>query len=136
MAAQGVETGSMKCIRRLAAISALLLLAPSATAEEAAAGLPRAFIDGAGQGWRALGADDFENVNCADDTWTWQDGAARCTGNPVGVIASRKTFTNFELVTEWRHRLRSLNRLPLPRIRRFPGRVPQAPDPRTALIAR
>ena len=93
----------MKNKGRLAVLSTLLLLAPPAGADEPAADLRKAFIDGAGEDWRALGADDFENVNCAEDTWTWKDGAAHCTGNPVGVIASKETFTNFELVAEWRH---------------------------------
>ena len=46
-------------------------------------------LAGPGEGWRALGEDDFENVNCHDDTWTWKDGTAHCTGKPVGVIASQ-----------------------------------------------
>jgi hypothetical protein len=65
--------------------------------------LPRAYVDGTGPGWRALGADDFENVNCDPDTWTWKDGAVHCTGKPVGVIRTRKPITNFELVARWRH---------------------------------
>ena len=65
---------------------------------------PKAMIDGNGPGWRALGEADFVNVNCADDTWTWrEDGSVHCTGKPTGVIKSKKVFTNFELVAEWRH---------------------------------
>ena len=33
---------------------------------------PRAFIDGTGEGWKALGPADFINVNCAKDTWAWK----------------------------------------------------------------
>jgi hypothetical protein len=76
--------------------------AHGALAEDAPA-LPRAFVDGTGPGWTALGEKDFENVNCDDDTWTWKDGTARCTGQPVGVIRTRRTWTNFELVVRWRH---------------------------------
>jgi len=65
--------------------------------------LPRAFIDGTGLGWQALGEDYFTNVNCAPDTWTWTNGVAHCTGKPVGVIRSKKPVTNLELVVEWRH---------------------------------
>jgi hypothetical protein len=72
-------------------------------AEEATTA-PKAFVDGSGPGWRALGEADFVNVNCAPDTWTWTDGEAHCTGQPVGVIRSQKTYTNFELVAQWRHR--------------------------------
>ena len=63
----------------------------------------KAFIDGSGPGWVALGEKDFVNANCADDTWTWKDGVAYCTGKPVGVIRSQKQYTNFEVSLEWRH---------------------------------
>jgi len=64
---------------------------------------PRAFIDGAGPGWRALGPEDLADVNGEGDTWTWADGVLRCSGKPIGVRRTRATFTNFELVVEWRH---------------------------------
>ena len=64
---------------------------------------PKAFIDGTGLGWRALGEQDFVNVNGEADTWTWEEGLAKCTGEPVGVIRSQKPYTNFELVAQWRH---------------------------------
>ena len=64
----------------------------------------KAVIDGKGPGWRALGGDDFVNVNCDPDTWTWKpDGSVHCTGKPVGVTKSKKPYVNFELVAEWRH---------------------------------
>ncbi|HEY5312263.1 MAG TPA: DUF1080 domain-containing protein, partial [Pirellulales bacterium] len=65
--------------------------------------LPKATIDGIGPGWKPLGAADFVNVNGQPDTWTWTDGAVHCTGKPVGVTRSRKPYTNFELVAQWRH---------------------------------
>ena len=58
----------------------------------------KAFIDGEGPGWRSLGGDDFTDVNCGPDTWRWEEGHAYCTGKPIGVIRSKKTFKNFELV--------------------------------------
>jgi hypothetical protein len=64
---------------------------------------PRAFIDGTGPGWKALGEEDFVAVNGDPGTWTWTDGVVHCTGQPVGVTRSRKPFTNFELVAQWRH---------------------------------
>jgi hypothetical protein len=67
------------------------------------AAAPRAFLDGTGPGWKALGQDDFVNVNCNPDTWTWQDGVVHCTGTPVGVARTRKPLVNFELVAQWRH---------------------------------
>lgn len=58
---------------------------------------------GQGPGWRDLTKADFENVNCDPDTWTWTDGMVQCTGKPVGVIRTKKEFTNLELVAQWRH---------------------------------
>jgi len=79
-------------------------LAKNAPAEAPAANAtPRAFIDGSGPGWKPMTGADFVNVNCADDTWTWKNGLAHCTGRPVGVIRSKKKYTNFELVVEWQH---------------------------------
>src|SRR5262245_39526556 len=65
--------------------------------------LPKAFIDGAGPGWRALTESDFTNVNCAPDTWAWKNDLLTCTGQPIGVMRTRQIFTNFEMVLEWRH---------------------------------
>jgi hypothetical protein len=64
---------------------------------------PRACITGEEPGWRALSLADFENVNCAPDTWAETNGVIRCTGRPIGVIRSRRPYTNFELVVQWRH---------------------------------
>lgn len=78
----------------------LLLIA----AEPASPNLPKAFIDGTGPHWKSLGQQDFTNVNCYPDTWSWkEDGTIACTGNPVGVIRSVNLYTNLELVVEWRH---------------------------------
>ena len=65
--------------------------------------LPAGLVHLAGPGWRSLGGEDFVNVNCKPDTWTWKDKFLTCTGQPIGVMRSRQTFTNFELVAEWRH---------------------------------
>jgi hypothetical protein len=56
-----------------------------------------------GPDWRALGEDDFVNVNCAADTWTWKPDGIHSKGQPVGVIRSKKPITNVEIVVEWRH---------------------------------
>src|SRR5579885_2993019 len=93
--------------RALAAIGALLALSATLTIavsqDPPRPGLPRAWIDGTGAGWRALGEDDFAPVNCNPETWSWKDGVIRCTGRPVGVIRTKKPVTNFELVAQWRH---------------------------------
>lgn len=87
-------------LTRLFVTVALLSLASTAAAAEPVAS---AVIDGTAPGFRPLGEADFTNVNCDADTWTWRDGVAHCTGQPVGVIRSKQKFTNFELVAEWQH---------------------------------
>jgi hypothetical protein len=94
----------------LLAALATVAIAPSeyspaiaAEAEAATPALPKAFIDGTGPGWREWTLDDFVNVNCDDNTWTWEDNMFKCTGTPVGVIRSKEKVTNLELVVEWRH---------------------------------
>jgi hypothetical protein len=65
-----------------------------------AAELPKATIDGTAPGFEAPGEDDFINVNCAPDTWSWKDGVIHCTGQPIGVLRLKTPVTNFELVVE------------------------------------
>lgn len=84
-------------------LALLLVAAPSARTADAGPTLPKASIDGTGPGWRALGESDFVRVNCPTNTFTWTPEAIRCTGEPVGVIRSRQSMTNLELVVEWRH---------------------------------
>jgi hypothetical protein len=79
------------------------LLAFSSTTAGAEDEAAQAIIDGNGPGWRALGAEDFQNVNTDDDTWTFEGDVIRCTGQPVGVTRSKEPLTNFELVVRWRH---------------------------------
>jgi hypothetical protein len=95
----------MKRVRPFFAVLALTygLWLLSAGVIPAADPVTKAVVDGQGPGWRELGEADFVNVNGDPDTWTWKDGAAHCTGQPVGVIRSAKTYTNFELVAQWRH---------------------------------
>ena len=105
---QFINSPGMKTYNRThvgaAVLGCLFALHLSTSNAEEAKALPKACIDGQGPGFVALTENDFENVNCKPDTWTWKDGVAYCTGNPVGVIASKKTYTNFELVAEWCHR--------------------------------
>jgi hypothetical protein len=60
-------------------------------------------IDDTQPGWRTLTKDDFAKVNSADDTWVWKDDLLVCTGEPVSVMRTTKTYRNFELVVEWNH---------------------------------
>ena len=64
---------------------------------------PRAYVDGTGPGWRALGENDFVDVNGLPDTWSWKDDLLVGTGEPIGVMRTRDAFDNFEMVVEWRH---------------------------------
>ena len=64
---------------------------------------PAARIDGTGPGWKPLGKDDFVNVNCDENTWSFPESEIHCTGSPVGVMRTNTELTNFELVVEWRH---------------------------------
>ena len=79
----------------------VFMLALAVRAEEPE--LSKAFIDGTGPGWVTLEGKDFKNVNCHADTWSWTNGFAHCTGNPIGVIRTENVYTNFELVAQWRH---------------------------------
>lgn len=93
-------------MRTLTLLSVVILSAcspPATRAADAPQAPPRAFLDGTGPGWKALGEKDFVNVNCDPETWTWKDETFQCTGTPVGVVRTRKSYTNFELVAQWRH---------------------------------
>lgn len=84
--------------------SALLASFQILRAEDTPAASPKAFIDGTGPGWVTLTEVDFEHVNCRPETWTWKGEVVECTGQPIGVIKSKKQYTNFELVAEWQHK--------------------------------
>jgi len=63
----------------------------------------RAMIDDDAPGWRALGPEDFEMVNSAEDTWIWKDGVLHCSGQPISVLRTAKEYKNLEMVVEWMH---------------------------------
>jgi 3-keto-disaccharide hydrolase len=81
------------------------LMSPSlhGGAAQSGAAVSRAFIDGTGPGWKTLVETDFAGVNGNQDTWVWKGEVLASTGQPIGVLRTRQTFTNFELVIEWRH---------------------------------
>ena len=88
---------------RVCAIAIALALGSCLAVWAAEPVLPKAFIDGTGLGWSELTLDDFVNVNGDKDTWSVKDGVIHCTGAPVGVVKSKKPYTNLELVAEWQH---------------------------------
>jgi hypothetical protein len=96
----------MKSFSGFVVLGSLVLLAfgASLARTDEPGQLPRAIIDGEGPGWRSLGGEDFTNVNCNPDTWTWKGGHVYCTGKPTGVIRTKKTSKNFELVAQWQHK--------------------------------
>ena len=63
--------------------------------------LQKAFVDG--EGWTTLTVGDFVNVNGRDDTWTDSDGVIVCSGKPNGGARTKRQYTNFEMVVEWKH---------------------------------
>lgn len=79
----------------------LVLLTGMSLADEPA--LPKACIDGNGLGWRSLGLQDFEDVNCGPNTWSEKEGVIHSTGSPIGVIKLKTPVRNLEAVFEWRH---------------------------------
>jgi hypothetical protein len=81
----------------------LALASPMVCAADQTNQTPRAFIEGTEPGWRALGEKDFTNVNCKAETFKWTNTFVHCTGDPIGVIRSVNTYTNFEMVAQWRH---------------------------------
>jgi hypothetical protein len=89
-----------RTMRMGGAVAAWVVLVAAASGDD---GPPRAYVDGTGPGWVALGEADFAAVNCAPETWTWKDGGVHCTGTPVGVIRTVKPYRNFEMVATWRH---------------------------------
>lgn len=64
---------------------------------------PAATIDGTELGWKTLTAADFVEVNGGSDTWKWREGELHCTGSPLGVLRTRDSYRNFELMLEWMH---------------------------------
>ncbi len=93
--------------RGLVAASFCCALASSGMAQEAVDSArqssEQSVVVGDGPDWRVLGAADFQMVNGDQDTWTWDGALVKCTGKPVGVTRSIRTYKNFELVASWRH---------------------------------
>lgn len=80
---------------------ALVAWTPFAPTSRRGVDLPRAFIDGTA--WTPLALADFVVVNGDADTWTERDGLITGTGKPLGGARSKKVYTNFEMVLEWKH---------------------------------
>jgi hypothetical protein len=87
-------------------VVALLFLSPATTGAvfgEETVEVSAARIDGNGPDWIALTEKDFVPVNGDPDTWKFLDGEIHTTGKPVGVMRTKKMYTNFDLVVQWRH---------------------------------
>lgn len=98
---------ALVCCLAVSCCAGTVLTVSRAQAEDAAKSAtptpPNISIDGNGPGWRAMTEDEFINQNTAPDTWKWENGVIYNTGQPVGVLRTKKMVTNFELVIEWRH---------------------------------
>ncbi len=88
-----------------AAVCAIFIMTAAAQTIEKSSdqASPEAKINGLGPGFTSLGAEDFVHVNCNPDTWIWNGNSVKCSGTPVGVTRSKKSYTNFELICEWKH---------------------------------
>ena len=89
----------------LATLGGAMLLLPADEPKAAPAAAPSyPMMNGQGPGWISLTQADFENWNGAPDTWTFKDdGSIHCTGQPVGVLKSKKRYQNLEISVEWMH---------------------------------
>ena len=88
----------------ISVLASLAFFAASVCEVIAADDVPAAAaITGEEPGWKSLSLSDFDNVNGEPDTWSEKDGLISCTGKPVGVVRSKKTIKNVELIVEWRH---------------------------------
>ena len=92
---------NMPQFRLAAGLSLVFALAGAAVSQPTAT--PKAFIDDTAPGWKPLTMDDFDNVNGDPDTWSGNGNEIHCTGKPIGVCRTKKQYTNFELVAQWRH---------------------------------
>ncbi len=90
-------------MKRLTLLALALLTSAAFAEDKKKITLSKDELKGVGKGWRAMDKDDFVNVNCDKDTWQWKTDLLHCTGKPVGVLRSKKQYTNFSLVLEWRH---------------------------------
>src|SRR4029453_6520652 len=94
------RTSVMTTVKRLIVIGVSLTMLMSAPlrggAVQSGAPVTKAFIDGTGPGWKVLGKTDFAGVNGNQDTWMWKGDVLASTGQPIGVLRTRQTFTNFE----------------------------------------
>lgn len=71
-----------------------------AAAEAESPTRPMALLNGKNlDGWTHVLAD---SAVPSDKVWSIRDGVLVCTGTPIGVLYTEKTYTNFRLVVEYR----------------------------------
>ena len=88
-----------KALSAALVLSSLALVSHSWLTTEAA--LKPAVVTG--EGWTTLTLEDFVNVNGDESTWKEENGEILCSGQPVGGARTQNTYTNFEMVLEWKH---------------------------------
>jgi hypothetical protein len=94
-----IKGEEMKYVANLFLGAMFLLLGSTAFSQE----MPNACLDGSGPHWQSLWQKDFVPVNGKNNTWTWKEDILLCSGEPIGVMRTKETYTNFELVLQWRH---------------------------------
>lgn len=86
----------------LALTAALCLspLSPSETKSTPAAPAEQLLFNGKNlDGWRYYLSDHLVGM---EDVWSVRDGLLVCKGEPMGYLYTKKPYTNFRLVVEWR----------------------------------
>ena len=83
----------------LAAIAVLLAAGLSAVAAEKPKGSINLFDGKSLKGWEYFLVEP--DVKMAD-VWSVKDGLLICKGEPMGYLATKKEYTNYQLIVEWR----------------------------------
>ena len=94
----------MKYIAILLLITSFLLAEEKVNDSEQKIKLLETSLKSDSKDWIQLSEKDFSKVNSADDTWSFKDNIIYCTGKPKSVIRTKKKYTNFEILCEWKHK--------------------------------
>ena len=84
-------------MKRIAVLSLLLLCASCATPPPHPA--VELFNGKDLRGWTAFSSKPGVKL---EDVWSVRDGIIVCQGDPIGWLATEKTYTNYKLCAEWR----------------------------------
>jgi hypothetical protein len=82
---------------------ALLTMAPSEADDRVAPPEESTAVPGFVDLFNGRDLTGWVDVNTTPDTWSVKDGLLICSGQPIGVMRSKKQYENFILHIEWRH---------------------------------